>query len=161
MWLSNAINANMIYWGKSLMWATLTTLSMGGWGVRVKFWKEILNRKVTVFIYTKFYTDVFYFSGSQDARFFLWRFDAWKSDQNYSKGWICQIVNFFFSSTPPDYSIIWAFSKEPRIEVFVSTFTFTRLWNIQILYFYWISRQYMWVEFISLKKPCKILRRFT
>lgn len=101
MWLSNAINANMIYWGKSLMWATLTTLSMGGWGARVKFWKEILNRVVTFFMYITFYTDVLYFSGSQDARLFLWRFDARKSDQNYSKGWSCQIVNFFFSSTPP------------------------------------------------------------
>lgn len=32
---------------------------------------------------------------------------------------------FLFHS--PDYSIIWAFSKEPRIEVFESTFTFTRI----------------------------------
>lgn len=55
---------------------------MGGWGVSVKFWKEILNRKVTVFMYIKFYTDVSYFSGSQDAWLFLWRVDAWKSDQN-------------------------------------------------------------------------------
>lgn len=63
MWFLNVINVNMIYWGKSLMWVMLMIFLMGGWGVRVKFWKEILNRKVMVFMYMKFYIDVFYFLG--------------------------------------------------------------------------------------------------
>lgn len=76
--------------------------SFNGWmGCKSQVLKEILNRTVTFFMYITFYTDVLYFSGPQDARLFLWRFDARKSDQNYSKGWSCQIVNFFFSSTPP------------------------------------------------------------